>query len=42
LAGCYGSLGETEHVRAQSMLSTALAFVWRQFAIGVNLSLESS
>jgi hypothetical protein len=41
LAGGYGSLGEAEHMRTQGVFGAAVALVGREFAIGVNLFLES-
>ena len=41
LAGGYGSLGETEPVRAEGVLGAAVGLVGREFAVGVNLCLES-
>jgi hypothetical protein len=41
LPGDGGFLGEAEHVSAFRMLSSALAFVGRQGAIRINLSLEA-
>ena len=41
LAGGYGSLGETEHVGAFRVLGATSAFVGRQGAIRINLSLEA-
>jgi len=41
LAGSCGSLRQTEHVGAFRMLGAAPAFVGRQRAIRINLSLET-
>jgi hypothetical protein len=40
-AGGYGFLGEAKHVGAQSVFGAEVTLVGRQFAVGINLFLES-
>jgi len=40
-AGWCSPLGDAEHIRAQGVFGAAVALVGREFAVGVNLCLES-